>query len=108
MRSTPVPVALRWEQGGRGAAAALQPLNFPVTMATFAERLPENAPGPYYVDATCIDCDQCRAMAPDFFGRDDDSGLSFVRRQPSTAEEVARFEEISAACATASIGNDGT
>lgn len=76
-------------------------------MATPSERLPQNAPGKYYVDTTCIDCDQCRAMAPDLFGRNDDSGMSFVSRQPASAEEVALAEEVIAACATASIGNDG-
>lgn len=76
-------------------------------MATFADRLPENAPGLYYVDASCIDCDQCRSLAPEFFGRDSDSGLSIVRQQPQTAEDVARVEEILATCATSSIGNDG-
>ena len=76
-------------------------------MATFADRLPENAPGRYYVDATCIDCDQCRALAPEFFARQDESGLSIVHRQPESAEEIARVEEILTTCATSSIGNDG-
>jgi ferredoxin len=76
-------------------------------MATLAERLSTNAPGPYYVDGTCIDCDQCRAMAPDFFGRDAESGFSYVQRQPATGEEIALVEEVASQCATASIGNDG-
>ena len=75
-------------------------------MATLAERLPDNASGPYYVDSTCIDCDRCRSLAPELFGRNDD-GMSFVQRQPATAEEIAQFEEIIADCATNSIGNDG-
>jgi ferredoxin len=75
-------------------------------MATLAERIPENATGKYYVDATCIDCDQCRALAPDFFGRNED-GLSYLIRQPVTPEEVALVEEALTACATSSIGSDG-
>lgn len=75
-------------------------------MATLTERLPTNVAGAYYVDSTCIDCDQCRVMAPEFFGRTDD-GLSFVQRQPMTPEEIALVEETAEACATASIGNDG-
>lgn len=78
-----------------------------IPMAILAERLTTNAPGPYYVDGSCIDCDQCRAMAPDFFGRDEENGFSFVRRQPVTAEEVAAVEEAASQCATGSIGNDG-
>ena len=76
-------------------------------MANLADRLPENVSGPYYVDSTCIDCDQCRVIAPDFFQRNDDSGLSIVCKQPETAEDIARVEEAIAACATSSIGSDG-
>jgi ferredoxin len=76
-------------------------------MANLADRLPDNAPGRYYVDSTCIDCDQCRSLAPEFFTRQDDSGLTIVTRQPETAEDVARLEDILAGCATGSIGNDG-
>ena len=76
-------------------------------MATLSERLPQNLTGAYYVDASCIDCDQCRVSAPEIFGRDEDSGLSFVRRQPQSAEEVAQVEQAIAECATSSIGNDG-
>lgn len=76
-------------------------------MATFTERTPDNVPGRYYIDITCIDCDQCRVMAPEFFARNEDTGLSFVRRQPLTEEEIALAEEALEACATASIGNDG-
>ena len=76
-------------------------------MATLAERLATNVPGSYYVDESCIDCDQCRVMAPDFFGRDAESGFSFIQRQPVTAEEIALVEEAMSQCATGSIGNDG-
>lgn len=75
-------------------------------MATPTDRLPENAPGKYYVDSSCIDCDQCRVVAPQLFTRHEDSGLSIVTRQPETAEEIALAEEAMASCATSSIGND--
>ena len=76
-------------------------------MATLSERLPENLPGRYYVDASCIDCDQCRALAPQIFSRNEGQGLSFVSRQPTTSEEIAQVEDILSGCATSSIGNDG-
>ncbi len=76
-------------------------------MASPTDRLPENVPGKYYVDASCIDCDQCRALAPQFFARHDESGLSLVVKQPETPEEIALVEEIMSGCATSSIGNDG-
>jgi ferredoxin len=75
-------------------------------MANLTECLPENVAGRYYVDASCIDCDQCRAMAPAFFSRHSDTGLSFVCRQPEGPEETVLMEEIMATCATSSIGND--
>jgi len=75
-------------------------------MANPFERLPDNVAGRYYVDASCIDCDQCRAIAPQFFSRNEE-GLSVVCRQPETAEEIAEVEDIMSNCATASIGSDG-
>ncbi len=76
-------------------------------MATFTDRLPQNLAGKYYVDGSCIDCDMCRATAPEFFGRDDDAGMSFVRQQPVTEDDIAKVEQVILDCATASIGNDG-
>jgi len=75
-------------------------------MATLSDRLPTNIAGRYYVDSSCIDCDQCRVLAPDFFGRDDDTAMSFVKKQPESSEELALVEQAITECATASIGND--
>jgi len=71
------------------------------------DRAPGNVSGPYYIDSSCIDCDQCRALAPDTFARNEDTGLGYVKRQPLADEEIALAEEARAACATQSIGNDG-
>jgi ferredoxin len=76
-------------------------------MATFSDRIPDNVPGRYYTDSTCIDCDQCRVIAPDLFGRNEDTGVSYVKQQPVTSEEIALADEAIGACATESIGNDG-
>ena len=76
-------------------------------MANPAERTPGNAPGAYYVDSSCIDCDQCRLLAPEIFARDPDTGLGFVSRQPASDDERALAEEARLACATESIGADG-
>lgn len=70
-------------------------------------RLPQNANGRYYVDSSCVDCDLCRNTATDFFRRDDESGFSYVYRQPATSNEVALAEEARLGCPTESIGNDG-
>ena len=68
---------------------------------------PENVPGAYYVDETCIDCDMCRSDVPALFTRHDDGAYSYVYRQPINAEEIAQAEAARLSCPTDSIGNDG-
>ncbi len=87
-----------------GETAILRPIHS--TMATLLDRVPQNAVGKYYVDTTCIDCDQCRVLAPEFFGRNED-GLSFLIKQPVAPDDIASVEEAMDACATTSIGSDG-
>lgn len=71
-------------------------------MASLRERLPDNVPGPFYVDRTCIDCDACRRIAPGVFAGGPDH--SFVARQPE--DEVGKRRAMMAlvACPTGSIG----
>jgi glyoxylase-like metal-dependent hydrolase (beta-lactamase superfamily II)/ferredoxin len=71
-------------------------------MANPKKRLPENVNGPFYVDATCIDCDTCRQLAPEIFGETGE--FSFVKKQPQG--EIARRAAARAwlACPTGSIG----
>lgn len=76
-------------------------------MADYQHRVPENVPGRYYNDDTCVDCDMCRSLAPTVFTRDDAGGYTYVYRQPVTPEEVALTEEARVACPTETIGNDG-
>ena len=76
-------------------------------MASPTDRNFDNVPGRYYVDSSCIDCDQCRLLAPDLFERNPDTGLGYVKKQPVTEGEIALAEEALEACATQSIGRDG-
>jgi glyoxylase-like metal-dependent hydrolase (beta-lactamase superfamily II)/ferredoxin len=71
-------------------------------VANLALRLPENVPGDFYVDSTCIDCDACRQIAPETFTEDRDS--SIVQHQPESAGEIKRALMALVACPTASIG----
>jgi ferredoxin len=75
-------------------------------MPTLADRLPENLPGMFYVDSSCIDCDQCRDHAPLFFTRNDDLGMSIVHRQPVTEAEIDLCQEALEGCPTESIGRE--
>lgn len=68
---------------------------------------PENVPGRFYVDDSCIDCDMCRTNAPKFFKRNDEGSYSYVYRQPLTVEEISEAEEAREGCPTDTIGNDG-
>ena len=76
-------------------------------MADFKERYPLNVPGKYYVTNQCTDCDLCRETAPNNIKRDNRTGISYVFRQPTTPEEVARVEEGVGGCPTEAVGNDG-
>lgn len=71
-------------------------------MANPAEAVPENVPGSFFVDTTCIDCDTCRQLAPATFG--DTGELSFVQLQPRTTDETSAALRALVACPTGSIG----
>ena len=76
-------------------------------MANKAEKYDHNAPGKFYVDQQCIDCDLCRETAKNFFTRQDDAGYSYVFKQPTTAEEVEQCMEAKNGCPVDAIGDDG-
>jgi glyoxylase-like metal-dependent hydrolase (beta-lactamase superfamily II) len=72
-------------------------------MARYALRFPENAPGEFFVEQACIDCDVCRQVAPQVFG-ERPQGESFVVRQPVTEAERRRALLALVACPTSAIG----
>ncbi|MFQ3580320.1 MAG: ferredoxin [Chloracidobacterium sp.] len=76
-------------------------------MASVDDKYPDNAPGMFYVDTQCIDCDVCRDTAPSNFTRNDDGGYSYVFKQPETDEEMEQCQEAMDACPVEAIGNDG-
>ena len=72
------------------------------SMANIQQRLPENVPGDFFVDASCIDCDTCSQLAPAIF-RDHGEQCS-VHRQPSDDLETRLAMMALVACPTGSIG----
>jgi len=76
-------------------------------MADLSLRIPENVPGPIYVDDTCIYCDLCRETAPTVFHAVREQGWAAVFHQPTTAEELSLVREAIEGCPTESIGSDG-
>jgi glyoxylase-like metal-dependent hydrolase (beta-lactamase superfamily II)/ferredoxin len=73
-------------------------------MAKASRRLPQNAPGDFFVDDTCIDCDACRQIAPGSFR--DHGGQASVWRQPESPDELRLAMMALVACPTGSIGAD--
>ena len=65
-------------------------------------RLPDNAPGPFFVDDTCIDCDLCRQIAPENFAVGQGE-YSVVSKQPESVLERERAAMALLACPTGSI-----
>ena len=71
-------------------------------MANPKKRVPENVPGDFFVDSTCIDCDACRQIAPSVFGEAADT--SYVKAQPSSSADRRQALQALLACPTGSIG----
>lgn len=74
-------------------------------MADLRKRLEANAPGEFFVDSSCIDCDLCRQIAPAVFRAEGDN--SVVHHQPADAADLRRAEMALVTCPTASIGTLG-
>jgi glyoxylase-like metal-dependent hydrolase (beta-lactamase superfamily II)/ferredoxin len=70
---------------------------------------PDNAPGEFFVDRRCIDCDNCRSVAPDIFVQkaptDGDDGYAYVQRQPRSAMERRQAIAALAVCPVQCIGS---
>ena len=77
-------------------------------MASLALKAPENLPGEFFVDLTCIDCDLCRQTAPGLFARkySGNEGYTFVARQPCNTQEEYICLEAMRACPVDAIGQN--
>lgn len=71
-------------------------------MADRKKRLESNAAGQFFVDATCINCDACRQLAPQTFQEVGD--YSAVVRQPAGEVQIYRAYQALLACPVGSIG----
>lgn len=64
-------------------------------------RLKGNVEGTYYVTNACINCDQCRQIAPVIFSEEDN--FSAVTQQPGTNEEERKALHALVSCPTGAI-----
>jgi glyoxylase-like metal-dependent hydrolase (beta-lactamase superfamily II)/ferredoxin len=71
-------------------------------MADARKRLSTNVVGNFFVDATCINCDTCRQLAPGSFEEVGD--FSSVVRQPEGTVQIYQAYQALLACPTGSIG----
>jgi glyoxylase-like metal-dependent hydrolase (beta-lactamase superfamily II)/ferredoxin len=74
-------------------------------MANFDKRVPEDVPGDFFVDTTCIDCDTCRQLAPAVFA--EGPAHAFVHRQPAIPQDRRQALQALVCCPTGSIGSRG-
>ncbi|MGO9470934.1 MAG: ferredoxin [Isosphaeraceae bacterium] len=73
-------------------------------MADPNDKVPENAAGRFFVDASCIDCDLCREKAPQNFARNAAGRRSYVYRQPGNDFEEAACKAALDECPVEAIG----
>jgi glyoxylase-like metal-dependent hydrolase (beta-lactamase superfamily II)/ferredoxin len=71
-------------------------------MADEQKRLDSNVAGNFFVDATCINCDTCRQLAPASF--EEVGSFSAVTRQPTDHGPVQQAYQALLACPVGAIG----
>ena len=73
-------------------------------MADEQKRLDSNIAGNFFVDATCINCDTCRQLAPTSF--EEVGSFSAVTRQPTDHGPVQQAYQALLACPVGAIGTE--
>jgi len=73
-------------------------------MAQRSKSQPDNVPGPFFVDSTCIDCGTCYEYAPSVFRGAEDHSRVF--HQPDGPYDLLQAQKALLACPTGSIGTD--
>ena len=78
-----------------------------IFMADKTNKQPENVPGPWYVDNTCVPCNSCMDEAGMLLKYSEDQSHVFFAKQPGTPEEGAAAQRAADICPTGSIASDG-
>lgn len=77
-------------------------------MADKNNKVPQNVPGPWYVDnELCTPCRVCLDEAPGLLQYNDDESKVFFFKQPEGDEELAAAQAACDVCPQAAIANDG-
>jgi ferredoxin len=75
-------------------------------MADSKAKNPQNVPGPWYVDTSCIGCALCTGTAPDTFSMNDEGSAAYVAKQPGTAGEKEAATQALSDCPVGAIGQE--
>ena len=73
-------------------------------MADLNRRHPQNIPGPWFVDLTCISCDTCTDISPEIFWRDADRRAYVREHRP---QEADLFRAALESCPVEAVGDLG-
>jgi ferredoxin len=73
-------------------------------MASIEFRYPENSPGAFFVDHSCIACDTCVGIASPHFELTQNNDHAFVKVQPQTKSEWDRCKQAVHKCPVQAIG----
>ncbi|WP_010571651.1 ferredoxin [Leptospira broomii] len=76
-------------------------------MADKNDKVPENAAGKFYIDNTCVPCNDCVEEAPMLLKYTDDESKVYFHRQPQTPEEQICARKAKDICPVEAIGDDG-
>jgi ferredoxin len=76
-------------------------------MADKSNKQPENVPGKWYVDTTCVPCNSCMDEAGNLLKYSEDQSHVFFFKQPASPDEEQAAQKAAEICPTGSIGNDG-
>jgi len=76
-------------------------------MADKTQKIPENVPGKWYVDDTCVPCHTCLEEAPQLLKYTEDESKVIFFKQPATPEEEEAAAKASSVCPVGAIGDDG-
>lgn len=75
-------------------------------MARLDARHSAGAPGSWFVDDRCIDCDAARQVAPGLIARNRGDGVSYFIRQPESDDEIEMAWRAVMVCPTRSVGHE--
>ncbi|PJZ50690.1 ferredoxin [Leptospira saintgironsiae] len=76
-------------------------------MADKNDKVPENVPGKFYIDNSCVPCNDCLEEAPQLLKYTDDESKVYFHKQPASPEEAVAARKAMEICPVEAIGDDG-